>query len=152
VGGKGAVPNPDSIRNKDHKPKIATKKLAAPVKMRGPELPDDVDWHSRTRAWWTTWRLSALTETFGATDWDYLLDTALLHTEFWNGNSKAAAEIRQRVGNFGATPNDRLRLYLDVTSPDSINEGAVTKTTVAKKTKAVDRKKRLLKVVPDIAS
>ena len=83
--------------------------------VRGPDLPDGV-WHERTSAWWDTWRRSPLAQTFTSTDWDFLLDTALLHNELWSGNPGVAAELRLRVAKFGASPEDRLRLKIDISS------------------------------------
>lgn len=47
-------------------------------------------------------------------DWDFLLDTALLHSAMWFGETRHAPEIRLRVSKFAGTPEDRLRLRLDV--------------------------------------
>jgi hypothetical protein len=55
-----------------------------------------------------------LAQTFTEADWDFLLDTALLHSEMWNGETKLAAEIRLRVSAFGSTPEARLRLKLKI--------------------------------------
>jgi plasmid maintenance system antidote protein VapI len=55
-----------------------------------------------------------LAQTFTDSDWDFLLDTALLHSEMWNGETKLAAEIRLRVSAFGSTPEARLRLRLKI--------------------------------------
>jgi hypothetical protein len=86
--------------------------------LRGPDLPPPTsDWPDATRRWWWTWRRSAQAVTFTPTDWDFLLDTAVLHARFWNGDEKVAAELRQRVAKFGATPEDRLRLRMQVTAP-----------------------------------
>jgi hypothetical protein len=54
--------------------------------VRGPELPDGYEWPAATMAWWETWRESPEAQLFLATDWDYLLDTALLHADFWLGD------------------------------------------------------------------
>jgi len=81
--------------------------------LRGPELPDG-DWHPRTLDWWTTWRKSPMAATFIESDWSFLLDTAMLHSEMWNGETKHAAEIRLRVGKLAGTPEDRLRLRMEV--------------------------------------
>jgi hypothetical protein len=53
------------------------------------------------------------------TDWDFLLDTALLHARYWEGDEKVAAELRLRVAKFGATPEDRARLRMSVGEPDA---------------------------------
>jgi hypothetical protein len=91
--------------------------------LRGPELPDDVfgddeDWHPRTRAWWKTWRRSAQAKTFTETDWDFLVDTALMHHVMWTkGRWEFAGELRLRAAKFGATPEDRMRLKLNIRTP-----------------------------------
>lgn len=85
------------------------------------ETPVREQWHPATLRWWHNWRASPqaarmLTEP----DWDYLLDTALLHHQMWESggkNSERAAEIRIRVAMFGATYGDRLKLRLEVEAP-----------------------------------
>lgn len=69
-------------------------------------------WPARTREWWQMWADSPLSAEFTSTDWSELLDTALLHARFWNGDHKVANELRLRVANFGATPADRARLRI----------------------------------------
>lgn len=71
-----------------------------------------VAWPAQTKAWWQMWADSPLSDDFTSTDWSELLDTARLHAEFWCGNTKVAAELRQRVAKFGATPEDRVRLRI----------------------------------------
>lgn len=82
-----------------------------------PELPDGKTWHPMTCRWWSTWRLSPQAASFAATDWDVLLETALLHHVYWGGDLKVAAELRLRVAQFGATPSDRLRLRMSIETP-----------------------------------
>jgi hypothetical protein len=36
----------------------------------------------------------------------------------WSGNGSVAAELRLRVAKFGATPEDRLRLRMQIAEPD----------------------------------
>lgn len=89
--------------------------------LRGPDLPADVlggqDWHLRTQVWWDTWRRSPQAATFTATDWDFLIDTALMHHTMWaKGRWEFAAELRLRAGKFGATPEDRARLRMQITA------------------------------------
>lgn len=99
--------------------------------LRGPELPEGVlgvdtktgeltEWHPRTLSWWQTWRESAQAQTFTATDWEFLIDTALMHHSMWDkGQWTLAAEVRLRAAKFGATPEDRARLKLKVDEPVS---------------------------------
>ncbi|MFE4857372.1 hypothetical protein [Streptomyces sp. NPDC056670] len=92
-------------------------------KVRGPELPEGVlpdqeSWHLRTVQWWETWRRSPQAQTFIATDWDFLLDTALLHHVMWTkGRWEFASEVRLRAAKYGATPEDRMRLKLKIETP-----------------------------------
>jgi hypothetical protein len=91
--------------------------------VRGPDLPIDVlpdheQWHPRTREWWRTWRRSPQAQAFTATDWDFLIDTALMHHTMWSkGRWEFASELRLRAAKFGATPEDRMRLRMQVTAP-----------------------------------
>lgn len=84
-----------------------------------PELPGGYDWPAPTRQWWATWLASPQAEHFGSTDWDFLLDTALVHAEFWAGNTGVGAELRLRVAKFGATPEDRARLRMQFAEADA---------------------------------
>ncbi|AJT67435.3 hypothetical protein T261_5819 [Streptomyces lydicus] len=83
-----------------------------------PDWPDEGDWPQRTREWWQMWRSSPQAEHFSSTDWDFLLDTALIHARLWSGESSAAAELRLRVAKFGATPEDRSRLRMQFAQAD----------------------------------
>lgn len=76
-------------------------------------------WPARTVAWWKMWRDSPLSERFTAADWDFLLDTAILHAAVWGaGNIKALPELRIRVAKFGQTPEDRARLRIQFAEAD----------------------------------
>nr|WP_107120582.1 hypothetical protein [Streptomyces antibioticus] len=104
--------------------------------LRGPELPDGVlgvnedtgeivEWHPRTVAWWESWRTSPMAQTFVATDWDFLIDTALMHHKMWSaGRWDFASEVRLRAAKFGATPEDRARLKLKVDEPSNVPQRA----------------------------
>ncbi|WUR76257.1 hypothetical protein OG411_30010 [Streptomyces pseudogriseolus] len=93
-----------------------------------PELPTlqmkvdgevvEMPWPERTVAWWEMWKASPQAEHFSSTDWDFLLDTALVHARFWSGDLSAAGELRLRVAKFGATPEDRARLRMQFAQAD----------------------------------
>lgn len=102
-------------RNKDtHQPTVLRF-----VRGTAPELPDDVDWHPQTREWWAMWQRSPQAEHFMESDWYCLLDTALMHSAMWSrGQWTLAAEVRQRVAKYGATPEDRLRLRMQFADAD----------------------------------
>jgi len=115
VANRGPAPKPELTRERDQvRRDAATVKVTDEGVLRGKPLPKETAWHPRTVAWWATWRRSPLAQTFTESDWDFLLDTALLHTQMWNGDTKLAAEIRLRVSAFGSTPEARLRLKLKI--------------------------------------
>lgn len=128
MGRRGPMPAETHTRARnDHK----TIKLIADGKMRGSTLPKLLDqkgnveaWHPVTVKWWNHWRRSpqAVRMQTGP-DWDFLLDTALMHHEMWKHRKwELAAEIRLRVQKFGATPEDRSRLRIEVGTamPDAV--------------------------------
>ncbi len=92
-----------------------------------PLLPADIDWHTQTILWWHTWRESPLSDDLTTVDWQYLLETAYIHTAFWNGDMKAASELRLRMANFGATPADRARLRIQVVTAIDVEEKSKAK-------------------------
>lgn len=117
----GPLPKDPSQRARRNKPTELRVINASPVAQ--PDLPTfeiEVDdeftefvWPARTQEWWRMWADSPLSAEFTSTDWSELMDTALLHAKFWkSGSVSLAAELRQRVSNFGATPADRARLRI----------------------------------------
>jgi hypothetical protein len=124
MAGRGPAPSKDrSQRVRPGSNVPVTKTVTADGTLRGAPLPrgvlpDGEQWHPRTRAWWRTWRESPQAQTFTATDWDFLLDTALMHHTMWlRGRWEFASELRLRAAKFGATPEDRARLRIQVTEP-----------------------------------
>lgn len=139
MAGRGPAPKAERSRPNDTaRRKAEFTKVADDGEMRGPDLPE-MDWHPRTVAWYATWRRSPMAQTFLDADWDFLIDTALLHTEMWNGSPGLAAEIRLRVGKLAGTPEDRLRLRLEV---ETEAKQVATVTTMTD-----DRRKRLAAIV-----
>lgn len=114
MAGRGPAPKSERSRPNDTARREAEFTTVAPDGVtRGPDLPEG-NWHPRTVAWWQTWRTSPLSRNLTEADWDFLLDTALLHSELWNGTPSLAAELRLRVAKFGATPEDRMRLRIRI--------------------------------------
>lgn len=88
-----------------------------------PELPARVEgWPAATCEWWESWRQTPLSDSFGVTDWQFLLTTALLHAEVWSGKLTYATELRLQVAKFGATPEDRARLRIQFAEADKADE------------------------------
>ena len=112
--GKG--PAPKAVRSRPNdtaRRQVEMKKLTDDGELRGPDLPEG-DWHPRTLVWWDNWRRSPQAQHMGQVDWDFMVDTAMMHSAMWNGDLKMASEVRIRVAKFGATPEDRLRLKVQV--------------------------------------
>lgn len=92
--------------------------------LHGPPLPDGVlpdgqGWHPQTVALWDALRRSPLLADEPPLGWQFLIDTALMHTVMWSkGRWEFASEVRLRVAKFGATLEDRQRLRLKVTKPE----------------------------------
>lgn len=115
MAGRGPVRKPDdqrARRNKDAIPLRVVEVKPSPQ----PHLPGNIDWHPQVLIWWAIWGDSELAAEFTDVEWNYLAETALLQQEFWNGDMKVASELRLRAAKFGATPEDRARLRIQVVS------------------------------------
>lgn len=119
MAGRGPAPKDPEKRRRRNADPIATTTISPEddYQVEPPELPGEVTWPVVTLAWWQTWVNSPQAKTFTATDWDFLVDTALLHARFWKGDEKVAGELRLRVAKFGATPEDRARLRMQIGEP-----------------------------------
>ena len=141
--GRGPAPKPTASRERDLRRKTAgAVELNDDGQTRGPDLPADLEWPAATRDWWETWRNSPQAQTFVATDWSFLLDTAMLHAEYWLGDRSLAAELRLRMAKFGTTPEDRMRLRLSIKDAPVVDPAAP-----AQPRRSAARRSRLLKVV-----
>lgn len=117
MGGRGRAPKDPNRRVRRNADPVPLRTYAA-RRVDQPPLPDGVEWHPMTIRWWRDWAEMPQAEEFTALDWSFLLDTALLHTAYWAGNFKAAAEVRLRVAKYGATPEDRARLRIQFADAD----------------------------------
>lgn len=122
MAGLGPAPKDPSRRARTNKDPVPTTRLRF-EKAEQPTLPEAYDWPARTREWWNMWATSPQSEFFTVTDWEFLLDTALIHAELWAGNAAAAPELRLRVAKFGATPEDRARLRMQFADADKADGG-----------------------------
>jgi hypothetical protein len=131
MAGRGPAPKPPEKRagkSKDpHLFKVITASATGQPELPSVEIEDDgelVDfqWPARTVEWWRMWAETPLSDDFTQTDWDFLLDTAMLHARFWRGDHKVAAELRLRVAKVGATPEDRARLRITFAQADEADE------------------------------
>lgn len=144
MAGRGPTPkDPDQRRRRNGTPELTV--IVTDGKVRGPKLPATHEWPPQTVAWWETWRTSAQAAKFTKTDWAFLLDTAVLHADFWLGDRSVAAELRLRAAKFGATPEDRARLKIEVGDPGEKKSPAKRLQPKATQT----RRTRLLRAVGD---
>lgn len=82
-------------------------------------LPEGDEWHPATLRWWRSWCESPLAAELPEPDWRELEATAVLHHEFMRKRSfTLASELRLRMQLFGATPLDRQRLRIAVSTAD----------------------------------
>lgn len=118
MAGRGPAPKPAGRRARTNADPVPQTLLRF-ERAEAPDLPEEIAWHSRTQAWWESWRRSPQADLMVETDWVFLLDTALMHHAMWtNGTWTLAAEVRLRVAKFGATPEDRARLRMAFADAD----------------------------------
>ncbi|MGV7802836.1 phage terminase small subunit [Mycobacterium kansasii] len=136
MAGRGPAPKPEGSRARRNGSAVSMKVYTSEPTTQ-PELPEfdvqvEVDgaivsqafiWPPATRRWWETWGAEPMAADFTATDWDFLLDTALLHARVWaEGDLKLLPELRLRVAKLGATGEDRARLRITYAAADQADE------------------------------
>lgn len=76
--------------------------------MAKPTLPDDIEWGGRTAAWWESLDSVPGSDTWTAADWQYAMDTALVHRAVWqDGDLAQLKELRMREQSMGISPAAR---------------------------------------------
>lgn len=148
MAGRGVPPKDPTTRARRNKP--AELRVIETARTIQPDLPTieieadgqlvEFVWPARTVEWWQKWRDEwPLSAEFTALDWEYLLDTALLHARVWRGELRFASELRLRVAAFGTTPADRARLRLTFAMASEIE----SRSTGAKPRSAKQRYRNL---------
>lgn len=92
-----------------------------------PHLPDDLtDWSEQTVKWYEAWRSSPQTDHWDARHWEYLLDTAIVHSMVYGQfNFAMLPELRTREMQMGLTfeqPEKVKPVEVRVTAFDKIAE------------------------------
>lgn len=121
---RGSLPKVARIRDADGNRRQAEfTKLTNDGQLRGPELPDGIEWPEQTRALYDAIRRDAIAQALTEPDWQHVLDTMSLHRQLWlnepSNAIKVAAEVRLRLAQLGVTPESRLRLRMLITEPDA---------------------------------
>ncbi|GAA4071261.1 hypothetical protein [Streptomyces hundungensis] len=109
---RGPAPNPNARRrNTDHA--LGEHGLSLSCG-EGRALPKSLGVETGgAKRFWRTWAAAPQTEHWLETDWAELELTTRLVDAFYQGNVRLAGEIRQRVGRWGATTEDRARLRMN---------------------------------------
>ncbi|MER6380782.1 hypothetical protein ABT274_12465 [Streptomyces sp. NPDC001127] len=109
---RGPAPNPNARRrNTDHALGEHGLSLSSG---EGRALPKSLGVETGgAKRFWKTWAAAPQTEHWLETDWAELELTTRLVDAFYQGNVRLAGEIRQRVGRWGATTEDRARLRMN---------------------------------------
>ena len=80
-------------------------------------LPDGEAWHPQTVELWESLRRFPAMKDEPPLGWQFLIDTALMHHTMWTKQRwEFASEVRLRLAKYGATPEDRMRLKIKVTT------------------------------------
>lgn len=87
-------------------------------------MPDGSEWPDHTLVWWDNWVDDPLTADYRMSDWLDLIDCAAIHGRMWQGDYKAAAELRLRMARHGATREDRARLRIVFATADETERKA----------------------------
>ena len=93
MAGRGPAPKSPSKRiRRNHDAVPSTLLPHRPVVI--PDLPEGYEWPEQMRRWWATWRSIPKAAELYASDWSFLLDTAIVHARFWSGDLSLASELR----------------------------------------------------------
>lgn len=112
--------------------------------VRGPDLPivKGNRWCRRTKKWWEMWRRSPQSMIMTDSDWEVMLEAALIHNIFWTGKktvrekvgavwtttttlltpserASLSAELRRKLSAYGNTYEDRAKLRISIKSPQT---------------------------------
>ncbi|QNJ42028.1 phage terminase small subunit [Streptomyces buecherae] len=111
---RGPKPKSNAVRRNKH----PHAQELTPELQPGRELPRALGIKTAgAKRFWETWTRAPQTVTWLETDWAELEVTTKLVDAFFQGDTKVAAEIRQRVAKWGATVEDRARLRISVKEP-----------------------------------
>lgn len=140
-------PSQRARRNAENRPFRVIEHLRVEQPPLPPKFPYDgkmYAWPALTREWWDHWSDTTLNEGFTVHDWDYLMDTAVIHAKHWMGlDMKAGGELRQRLAKFGVTPEDRARLRIVMVDADTAEDKAKKAADLNSKIKMTGNSRRL---------
>ncbi|MEV0470727.1 hypothetical protein [Streptomyces prunicolor] len=125
---RGPKPKDNAVRRNNH-PHAQTLSSTA---QEGRALPPGLGIKTAgAKRFWKTWASAPQTQGWVETDWAELEITTKLVDAFYEGDTRLAGEIRQRVAKWGATTEDRARLRMSFEDQDQAAETAVPETTTS---------------------
>ena len=77
------------------------------AKRETPDLPEEFDFCPATRRWFETWRSSRVTDHWDDRQWQYMFDTAIVHSLVWGSfDFHWLSELRTRETQMGLVYDD----------------------------------------------
>ena len=116
------------------RPELPTSRLVMNPKGELQEFPIE----SRTRDWWDAITTMPHCVLWQPSDWQFALDTAMVHADACHGKTTAMGELRQREKIMGTTVDARRDLRIRYVEPESET------LQIAVVTDLVDRRQKLL--------
>lgn len=112
MAGRGRAPRAEDTKHGERVLRTFSTIHADEV-VRGPDLPAG-DWPDATVALYEALRRSPMAQQWLTVDWLNLQDVMRLHAAYTQGELRHAPELRLRLGQYGVTPEARMRLRLMV--------------------------------------
>jgi|WetSurMetagenome_2_1015567.scaffolds.fasta_scaffold297981_2 hypothetical protein len=118
----GPVPKPAEQRIRRHKDLLTPgMEIAYDGIRRGPDLPDG-DWCDRTTDWWEAWRMAPQAQLMTDTDWESMLEAALIHNAIWSNPTllkpsdltTLTKQLHAILQMYGMSYGDRLKLRIKI--------------------------------------
>ena len=70
--------------------------------MEKPTLPEDIPFPDETLKWFESWRNSSRSDDWDELQWQYLMDTALVHSSVWGSQDfSMLGELHKRLSYLG---------------------------------------------------
>ena len=123
MGVAGRKPKPDGQAVNRNKPTHDWTEVPRIPFEDGPDLPDGVDWPTATRRWWRTVSRMPHAALWDESDWNFAIDTARLHAEFWTESTRVATELRNREKVLGTTQDFLRDLRIRYVDPAPVEKG-----------------------------
>lgn len=111
---KGRKPKPEGqARNRNPKQTEWIEVLDVPYQGEVPDLPERTNgWSDRTKEKWAVWSAMPHCSLWTEADWEFAIDTLYIAAKFYEGDTKAATELRNREKLLGTTLDFRRDLRI----------------------------------------